>query len=258
MYRPIVIATFSKNQPSINQTDQEDPEVNIVRDRLGLKRVDEHTPRAQTERPIDTPDNAMGDIPGSDIDDGDGAVTPLTTARSNLSTARSAKSNASSAAMLRKRLLGSSSGILSPFAHSSTPKTHVRRAVSLQQGVLQAPGGGNVDAPNTNPDVAQKDEQIMQLNSVRYYLEKQVVDLIGIIARMNKELKQQDHQRVSLETAEQQIVSLTGSLEAVKMEMNKKMEELEAKDDLIKMLQEKIMKQTKPAQDQQVTEQRQL
>merc|ERR1712078_517578 len=107
-------------------------------------------------------------------------------------------------------------------------------------------GAGGADSASLHNDSV--NEQIMQLTSARYYLEKQVVDLIGIIARMNKDLREKDQQRyvqsLHLESLELQNKKLLDSVDALKKEMTQKVESLEAKDDLMHMLHEKITKQS--------------
>jgi hypothetical protein len=247
LYRPIVMQTFGRNNfgaapssssssymgsdKSANQTE-DTPEVARVRDRLGLKSIDESDPSAMQSTQGD-PD----------------------TARTNTSTASGG--NLSSSRLLRRRFLGThgSFGLLSPFSRQNS----VRRAVSTSsafgfnggsssQNMMtnqQGPGGHAALGENADSIV---NEQIMQLTSARYYLEKQVVDLIGIIARMNKDLREKDQQRyeqsLHLESLEVQNKKLLDSVDALKKEMTQKVESLEAKDDLMHMLHEKISKQS--------------
>ena len=147
-------------------------------------------------------------------------------------------------------------GLLSPFGRNS----NVRRSAST--GIPQGVGTSTSAHRNSDPGLQQENmnEQIMQLTSVRYYLEKQVVDLIGIVARMNKEMREKEHKRSeevkSLREVEGQNLKLLGSVDALEKELTQKVESLKAKDDLVYMLQEKISKQSLEIslKDKQITE----
>ena len=178
MYRPIVTATFGNGKVS-NAVDT--PEAAKVRDKLGMRSLDD----SRTE--------LNQDGVGGDTD------------RTSVSTASNA-SQPSSARLLRRRFLGSQSslGLLSPF---NRQQNSVRRSASTSTGIL----------PDTSTRIGDEgvSEQIMHLTSVRYYLEKQVVDLIGIIARMNKDLRVK-------EELEQQNMKLTQKVESLEKELTQK------------------------------------
>ncbi|QDZ25980.1 Rab-GTPase-TBC domain-containing protein [Chloropicon primus] len=235
LYRPIVTTTFGNKRvpdPVSSYTGGavdpalETPEAAKVRDRLGLRSLDNGT-------------SSHAEMEGEDGIVDMGGISD----RSSLSSARSNASGSASARHLRRRFLGShgSFGLLSPFSRHNS----VRRNVST--GMI--PHGGSGTARNGDPALQQDsmNEQIMQLTSVRYYLEKQVVDLIGIVARMNKDLREKDQlqmeQAKALEVVEKQNLKLLGSVDALEKELNQKLEDLKTKDDLVYMLQEKIGKQ---------------
>ena len=250
LYRPIVSATFGHGKkvsdPVSSYTDpmggsshhgMDTPEAAKVRDKLGLRSIDNGASSHQEEDDIID----MGKV----------------SSRSNASTASNASGSAS-ARLLRRRFLGShgSFGLLSPFGRNN----NVRRSAST--GIPQGVGTSVSAHRNSDPGLQQENmnEQIMQLTSVRYYLEKQVVDLIGIVARMNKEMREKEHKRSeevkSLKEVEGQNLKLLGSVDALEKELTQKVESLKAKDDLAYMLQEKISKQSLEIslKDKQITE----
>ena len=168
LYRPIVTQTFGRgmggSEPDDPNPALETPEAARVRERLGL-------------RPLE------GRQEMSDVAD-EGSLSDRSASSVGQGSARSAGS--ASARALRRRLLGShgSFGLLSPFQRHG----HVRRNVSTG-GIPIAPGGKHSDNPNGHDAL---NDQVLQLTSVKYYLEKQVVDLIGVVARMNKDLRERD------------------------------------------------------------------